>query len=646
MADIPQTDPRTLSVGVDTGGTFTDLIVVGPAAGQLRSRKVPTDRSRPAETLLGALEAVLTRAEFGGLLRGQGSVSHGSTVATNALLERRGGRTALVTTRGFQDVLALGRGTRSQLYSLHPLPRPVLVEHSLELNERIAADGQVLIGLDEAQLEPLHQRLRELGVEAIAVCLLFSYVNPVHERRVAAFLRERGWPVSVSSEVSPEYREYERASTVAVDAYLRAPIEAYLGELRRRLPGELWVVHSGGSVITPEEAAERPVAMVLSGPAAGVRGAWHQTGGGQLMTFDMGGTSTDVCLCPGRIPLVSQAELEEFPIRQSMVDVHTVGAGGGSIAWIDPGGALRVGPRSAGSIPGPAAYGTSLLPTVTDANLYLGRLPDLLAGSIPLDRQRSRQALEPLALSLGCSVEQVAEAILEVAETLMERALRRISLERGYDPGQFTLVPYGGAGTLHACALAERLGIERILVVPKPGLLCAWGALCSPWMREFSRTVLGQDDHEAVFAELEGQAKGSTGMDVRTERWRDLRYRGQGSCLTLAHELDFHSEHQRNFGYARADFEVEVVTLRVRAEAPRQMPLWCATERTAETEDRVSIWWNGAPLPSRRLQRSSLSPGQLLAGPAQLLSDDTTVLVAPGWSAITEESGNLLLKRE
>ncbi|MBI3927413.1 MAG: hydantoinase/oxoprolinase family protein [Armatimonadetes bacterium] len=651
-----------LRIGVDTGGTFTDLVLLGP--GRLEVLKVPTSRPSPAE---GVEEGVRRLAAGPGF-----ELTHGTTVATNAFLERRGATTALVTTRGFRDLLLLGRGTRPRLYDLCPkLPRP-LIDPALcfELGERVSAGGEVLQQLSEAEVRDLVRALPD-GVESVAVCLLFSFRRPEHERRVGHALEEAGFRVSLSSDVSPEYREYERASTTALNAYLQPVIEDYLTRLEAsvaRLGGSsFWVVHSAGAVMTAGEASRRAVATVLSGPAAGVHGAFavaSAAGFRRLMTLDMGGTSTDVSLCPGEISYLTEGALEGLPVRQTMVDIHTVGAGGGSIARVDAAGGLRVGPESAGSVPGPAAYGTGREATVTDAHVVLGRLPtDLAGGAIQLDAARAGEAIRRLAAPMGCSVEEAAAGILGVVSTIMERALRVISVERGYDPREFVLLPFGGAGPLHAAELAERLSIPRVLVPPRPGVLSALGAVVAPRMREFSRTVLwplGEVEPSAVekvFAELKDGARSLMGSRGKLRRWVDARYRGQGAPLTvplprsgLAGLADgFHRAHRRRFGHARRDFPIELVTLRLRCTETRpglpreELPPATAP---AKLERRISLWLGNPPVPVEAscYRRSELRPGHRLCGPALVLQYDTTTLIPPGWEAGVDQAGNLVLE--
>lgn len=652
-----------MQIGVDTGGTFTDLVALDEQ-GRPRVAKVPTSWPSPAAGVVRGLERLRPGPGF--------EMAHGTTVATNAFLERRGAPTALVVTRGFGDLLLLGRGTRPGLYALHPRRPPPLVprDRCFEVEERISADGEVLVPLRASEADRLARRLSRQGIESVAVCLLFSYRNPAHEELLEQALRKAGLAVSLSSRVSPEYREYERASTTALNAYLQPVLARYLEDLEtwvRRAGGRrLWVVHSAGAVMSAAEAVERAVGAVLSGPAAGVQGAFHLArlaGESRILTLDMGGTSTDVSLCPGEVAYTSLGWLEGMPVRQMMLDVHTVGAGGGSLARLDAGGVLRVGPESAGSDPGPAAYGRSDRPTVTDAHLVLGRLPArLLGGELPLDLGAAERALQSLARPMGCSIQEAAAGVLGVAAAHMERALRVISVERGYDPRTFTLVAFGGAGPLHAAELARALGIPRVLVPPWPGLLCALGALLAPWMREFSQTVLGrpQEHLDPVWAELEERARAQMGERLGLRRLADLRYRGQGHELTLPWPRSgaaglaaaFARAHRRAYGYLRPDFPLELVTLRLRATARRPRPRLQAApvpgQKVAPPAGQATVWLGNPPSPCRCpvWQRQDLRPGHFLEGPGLVVQYDSTTLLPRGWTGRLDGWGNLILEPE
>ncbi len=577
------------SVGVDVGGTFTDLVAV--VDGKLVTAKVPSVRGSEALGIAAALRA-----------SGVGEVdvlAHGTTVATNALLERRGARTALVTTEGFRDVVEIGRQARASLYDLaahHPAP---LVPRELRftVRERMGPDG-VLVPLDEGSLSSAVEAVRAAEVEAVAVCLLFSFLHPEHERRVGKALREAlpGIRVSLSVELLPEFREYERCSTTVANAYLAPGLSAYLAEIE---PPPL-VMQSSGGVVDAATAAERPAACVLSGPAAGVAGAAfiaELAGARDVLTFDMGGTSTDVAaVLGGKAVVTAESVVGGVPIRFPMSDIHTIGAGGGSIAWLDDGGALRVGPRSAGASPGPACYGLGgEEPTVTDANLVLGRLQDgaVLGGEIQLDRSLAERALG----RLGMEVREAAEGVIRVVDANMARALRVVSVERGIDPRGLALVAFGGAGPLHACSLAEELGIEGVLVPRASGVLSALGLAVADLRRDY----LGWD--------VEVDLPGAT-----VTRYVDVRYPGQSHELTIEEGADFHAAHEQRYGF-RLDGEPEIVTRRIVATVSRPRP----------------------ELPA--------GSGERLEGPAVVELPGATCLVPAGWVGEPDAHGTLVLER-
>ncbi len=495
MKKVPASN--RVRAGVDTGGTFTDFVF--ETADELRIFKLASTPDDPSRAITEGLQRIA--AETGSALA-RIEVVHGTTVGTNALLQRRGARVALVTTAGFEDVIEIGRQARPELYNLNAIKPAPLVASELRfgVQERITSAGEVLESLCQDELEELGEKLRQSGCEAIAVSLLFSFAHPEHEQRIARALEPLGLPLSISHKILPEYREYERTSTVAVNAYLQPLMGRYLNRLTRVGPGSgpsspsqstkpeaqsptfrLRVMQSSGGSISATAAAAGPVRTILSGPAGGVVGALRASraaGFEDIITFDMGGTSTDVALCDQEgMRLTSEAIVAGLPVAVPMMDIHTVGAGGGSIARVDEGGSLRVGPESAGAEPGPACYGRSLLPTVTDAHVMLGHFPGagLLGGEFKLDEARAREALKKLAVEMSAaanrkvSIFTAALGVLEVVNTNMERALRYVSVERGNDPREFTLVPFGGAGGLHALALARALRIPRILVPASPG---------------------------------------------------------------------------------------------------------------------------------------------------------------------------------
>ena len=658
-------------IAVDTGGTFTDVLLLD--GGRLRSLKLPSTPADPSDAVLEGLRRVLDGAEHeaDGVEReadGAFVLLHGSTVATNAILERKGARVKLVTNAGFEDIIEIARQNRPQLYALVGHRPPSLVDRGDRhgIRGRMGPDGEIIEGLDGAELEALPELMA--GAESVAVVLLHSYANSTHEERVAEALADLDVPVSVSVRLLPEYREYERTSTTVVNAYVAPRISAYLNRLAKESGAErVSVMGSNGGSLPVDRAAREPVHTVLSGPAGGVVGALacgRRAGHEQIITFDMGGTSTDVSLCPGAPLHTRELEIGGQPIAIPVIDIHTVGAGGGSLARIDPGGALRVGPESAGADPGPICYGgggTSV--TVTDAHVWLGRLPAdaFLGGERTLDRSAVEPHLHVIADRLGESLEVAAEGILEVTNTAMERALRVISVERGHDPAEFTLVAFGGAGGLHAAHLADRLGARHALVPPRPGLLSAYGMLAAAITREVSRTVListaSADAHEKVervFTELEQAAVAAMAEEgvpedrLTLRQWIDARYERQSFELRVPRDdwdTRFHALHEQRYGYQRPATPVEAVTLRSIASAPgppldlERIP----RKGSPPTVERARTYTEAAWTEVDRVWRSELGPDQTLDGPALVLEYSSTTWVPRGWRLTVDEWGNLHL---
>jgi len=555
--------PSSLRLGIDTGGTFTDLVAWDGV--ELLTRKVRSTPQDPSRSILEAA-AGLEAAE----------IVHGSTVATNALLERKGARTAFVTTQGFEDLLAIGRQHRKHLYDLLGAGRAELVPRRLRhgVAERTLYDGSIALPLDEGEARRLAETLRRQKVESVAVCLLHSYANPAHEAALEAALG--GFFVSLSHRVLPEYREFERASTTFINAYVTPLMARYLERLAGRVgTTRLRVMQSNGGQISVEMACRSAIHTIQSGPAGGILGAAavaRAAGFDRIIGFDMGGTSTDVSLWDGKPSFTQESELGDFPVRVPILNIHSVGAGGGSIARIDAGGALRVGPESAGATPGPVCYGQGEQITITDANLYLGRIDPqkFLSGRMRIDPDRAAQYLERWAQSRGTSGREMALAILDVANASMERAIRAVSIERGHDPREFTLVAFGGAGPLHACELAERLAISTVLAPRHAGVLSALGMLVADCVRDYSQSVLGRAV-EPAFSELERRASAEMAEmgfpSPVLERLIDLRYRGQSYEITVpwGQRQGFDQEHRRLYGYHHEGREVEAVTARLRA---------------------------------------------------------------------------------
>ena len=646
--------------GVDVGGTFTDFVLFEQGQWRIGKRlSTPDDQSRAIADGLAALNH-------------NGDLVHGSTVATNALLERRGARAALITTRGFADVLEIARQNRPALYDLAPEKVPPLIERALrfEVAERVDARGQIVTPLDEDSVHKVAARLRELKVESVAIVFLWAFLNPTHERRVAATLRVQLPDVllTLGSELLPEAREYERTSTCAINAYLAPPVAKYLGHLKARLPASsVRILASSGGALDIETAAAQAARLVLSGPAGGVVGAQFvaaRAGAEQILTFDMGGTSTDVALIDGALPRSGEGEIGGLPLRLPSLDIHTVGAGGGSLARVDEGGALRVGPQSAGSSPGPACYGLGgARATVSDANLVLGRLDAqrFLGGEKTLDIEAARAALEPLARALGSTLEAAALGVVRVANAHMERALRRVSTARGIDPRPFTLLPFGGAGPLHAAELAQLMGIERVLVPRFPGVLSALGMLVADETRDASRALLSSFDElnvETVRA-LVDEMRAGFALEGELEANIEARYSGQSyelavplllpvSAETLAASRSaFHASHRARYGLADESRVVEAVTLRLRVRRAAQLPDETALPEAAH--DAVAtkyktVWFAGGALQTALFERDELKPGARFDGPGLVFQFDTTIVVPPRWSARTDGWQNLWLE--
>ena len=673
--------PRTV-VGIDVGGTFTDIAVLKD--GRLTVHKLPSTPQNPSLGIVQGVEEV-------DIDRADADFVHGSTVATNALLEGKGARTALVTTMGFEDVLEIGRQSRAELYNLEQDRTPTLAPWELRfgLSERIDYTGEILEDLQPDALEALMTLIGEAGADAVAVSFLFSFLNPVHEDMVNAALQQlEPKPfISLSSQVLPEFREFERTSTVVVNAYVGQVMSRYLGELEQSLGEGLRIMQSSGGSITARLAAEQPVRTILSGPAGGVVGAFHvaaQAGYPDIITLDMGGTSTDVSLCPGRIKETGSSNVGGHPISVPMIEIHTVGAGGGSIARADAGGALAVGPQSAGADPGPACYGTGDQLTVSDANLLLGRLrPDrFLGGRLTLDLPRAQGLMGSLAAGLGLGEQQAALGILRVVNANMERAIRAISLERGYDPRAFTLVPFGGAGPVHGCELAQELGIPRVLIPARPGILSALGVAIADVVKDYSRTVMIRPDAlrqaqgelveslEEEFHGMEGLARAELEQEglpsdrMTARRFLDVRYVGQSFELTVDYPTSrssrtseglaraisdgFFRAHLQRFGYADRAEPVEIVNLRLKLDLAVDKPdLQLDSGRRsglAQAEvERVAVVFREGEMDTPLYDRDLLSVGDRIAGPALVVQLDTTTVVPPGWQGDVDAYGNLLL---
>lgn len=674
-----------MRIAMDTGGTFTDCVFV--RNGKLEVVKVFSTPANPAQAIFDALAKVNRRTSE------PLDLICGTTVGTNALLEQRGGRVALVTTAGFEDVLEIGRQARPQLYNFFVQRPAPLVPAALRFGarERIAADGETLQALSRAEIQRIVRRVARSRPDAVAVCFLFSYVNPRHEQMLARALRQKGMLVSVSHEILPEFREFERTSTTVVNAYLAPVMSRYLGEITTRAGGanarrgivrrgnsaaQVRVMQSSGGIISARVAAREPVRTILSGPAGGVVGAQYVaecSGYTKIVGFDMGGTSTDVALMEGAPSITNEATVAGLPVAVPVLDIHTVGAGGGSIARFDRAGALRVGPESAGADPGPTCYGRGSQPTVTDAHLLLGHIPpdDFLGGSFRLDEARARRFFEKAIHQSGGrirTVEELAQGILDVANGTMEKAIRVISIERGYDPRDYSLVAFGGAGGLHGCDLAAALEMPRVLLPRFPGALSALGILRADVVRDFSHTVQqiirstasALRECAKAFATLEARGirelagEGFRAGQIRHTRLLDLRYVGQAFELTLPAAGDilreFHRAHERRYGYSNTQRPVEIVNVRARLTGTTPKPklprskLGPPNATTAMIGRRRAFFARHAHM-TPVYNRGKLRAGHRFAGPAVIVEYSATTVVPPNWRARVDEVENIILER-
>ncbi len=717
--------PQPLRIAIDTGGTFPDCVWINPATRGPRMLKVFSTPHDPSQAIVEALQKIAPEQDF--------ILLHGTTVGTNTLLERKGARTALVTTAGFEDAIEIGRQARPKLYDFFFDRVEPLVAKDLRfgINERTAADGKILTVPTPEDLQSLAHRAATAKPQSVAVCLLFSFANPRNEEAVALALKPLAVPVSVSHQILPEFREYERASTVVINAYLQPVMQTYLENLRRDVasnvslwtsktanlatsrvhaveerpfravrssqrngalapaaseagsrkpeaPPRIFVMQSSGGITALSTASREPVRTVLSGPAGGVVGAVataRASGFQNIIAFDMGGTSTDVSLVEGEIKTANDAQIAGLPISIPMLDIHTVGAGGGSLARFDAAGVLRVGPESAGADPGPICYGRGMQPTVTDANLLLGRLQPtrFLGGDFTLDLDRTRWIAQEWLKkqSSNLSLEKFAAGIIRVVNATMEKAIRVVSIERGRDPRQFALVAFGGAGGLHACALAEALSIPHVIVPGFPGALSALGILASDVVKDYSHTILwrvsGQIPHTKLnqeFAALERKAA----KDFRHESWQgspyynrsvDLRYRGQGYELNIPFTKnllkDFEGEHRRRYGYIHPSREIELVTLRLRAVLKsRGLHVGKTHVGTAASAVRRSkpgrlsppeapVLFDGKKLKTKIHAREELDPGKKYSGPAIITEYSATTVIPPGKRFHRDKTSNLII---
>lgn len=653
-------------IAVDSGGTFTDCVWLEGSS--LRILKV---FSTPADPSQAIAEAIAKIAPAGDPV----VILHGTTVGTNTLLQRKGARVAFVTTAGFEDSIEIGRQHRPKLYDFFFEKEPPLAAPELRfgVEERTSSEGEVLRAPDAAALTALAENVEEKKPEAVAVSLLFSFANPKNERAVAEALSKLGVPLSLSHQILPEFREYERGSTVLVNAYLQPIMERYLQGLQKRTSERnhavIFVMQSSGGITALPTATQQPVRTVLSGPAGGVVGASavaRRSGFDRIIGFDMGGTSTDVALVDGTPSTTNEAEVAGLPVRVPVLDIHTVGAGGGSLARFDAGGALRVGPESAGADPGPICYGQGERPTVTDANLLLNRLPadQFLGGEFQLDLLRTQEFVEQWLKQSGSSlsVQEFAAGVVRVVNANMEKAIRVVSIERGYDPRQFALVAFGGAGAMHACELAQGLRIPQVVVPAYPGALSALGILISDVVKDHSRTVLLRVRELPVkeMAKLYADLQNSLSAELDQEGWKgravferscDLRYRGQGYELNLPYSRDliegFHREHQRRYGYSSPEREIEIVTVRMRGRvtSPEKLANLKIDGRTGTLQEgSAQVWFEGKKHKTAILPRESLKQGKSYRGPAIVTEYSATTVVPPGLRFHIDKAGSLIIE--
>jgi|HubBroStandDraft_6_1064221.scaffolds.fasta_scaffold00335_22 N-methylhydantoinase A len=696
--------PQPLRVAIDTGGTFTDCVWIDH--GRLRMLKVFSTPVDPSQAIVEAIRKIDHRGEL--------VILHGTTVGTNTLLERKGARTALVTTAGFEDAIEIGRQARPKLYDfffdrVEPLVPPDL---RLGIEERTASDGEILTKPSSADLKSLGTKVAAKQPESIAISLLFSFANPKNEQAIAEALKPLGAPLSISHQILPEFREYERTSTVVINAYLQPIMQHYLENLERRAEqlhlerpvkyrverrfrpaksahkdvgalapeARIFVMQSSGGITPLQSAANEPVRTVLSGPAGGVVGAAasaRASGFERIIAFDMGGTSTDVSLVEGAITTASHAEVAGLPIGVPMLDIHTVGAGGGSLARFDAAGVLRVGPESAGADPGPVCYGRGTQPTVTDANLLLGRLQPtcFLGGDFTLDLDRTRSVTRQWLKQQGSplTVEKFAAGVIRLVNATMEKAVRVVSIERGRDPRDYALVAFGGAGGLHACGLAEALSIPRVIVPALPGALSALGILFSDVVKDYSRTVLWPVSGKLPTAQLDREfslLQKQAAKDFQKEDWQgrvnhqasiDLRYHGQGYELNLPYTRNllknFHAEHRRRYGYAHPDREVELVTLRLRAvvkSAPAHAEKMSHVGTGAfarpgrarlgsPSTPKAAVLFDGKKLATAIYSRDKLRPGKTYSGPAIITEYSATTVIPPKKRFHLDPAANLIV---
>jgi N-methylhydantoinase A len=652
-------------VGVDTGGTFTDFVFKKEDRWEVY--KVLSTPDNPARAVLAGLDSVGKKEEK--------QIIHGSTVATNAILERKGAKTALITNKGFEDIIEIGRQNRSRLYDLAYRKEPQIVAPDLRfgIRGRVLSTGEEHQPLDMEEARKVVKQLVSSQAQSVAVCFIFSFANPSHEQKIKELLETTGIPVSLSHEILPEFREFERTSTTVLNAYVVPKMRNYLGHLMAEMAegNSLSIMQSNGGSISAETAMEESVRTILSGPAGGVVSALEigkLAGHKRLISFDMGGTSTDVSLIDGALSLTVEARISGYPIKVPMIDIHTVGAGGGSIAAMDVGGALRVGPTSAGADPGPICYGKGKQITVTDANLYLGRLiPEhFLGGTMKLQRARLERFFKQMAKDIGFSSMELAEGILSVANTAMEKAIRVISIEKGYDPREFVLFSFGGAGGMHGAFLARLLNIPKVMVPQNPGILSAIGMIMADVIKDYSFTVMKDQlnctvEHLSnLFENLQRRSlkdlskEGIDQENVRLEHYLDMRYEGQSYEIIVPFETNyingFHGLHEKTYGYRNDDKVVEIVNIRLRARGILDKPRFQRAKKMKEQPSERAFLGEREVVFDERISktqiiaRDRLCWGNKIPGPAILVEYSSTIVIPPFAQAQVDEYGNVIME--
>ena len=644
-----------MRIGIDTGGTFTDFVLLfGKTMIVHKVLSTPKDPSIAIKNgLIDLLGKGLENLE----------IYHGTTVATNALLERKGSKTVLITTKGFEDVIEIGRQNREELYNVFVKKTKPLVDRRCRIgvDERIDYKGKIIQTIDKNEISKLIHKIKKTNPKSIAVCLLNSYINPKHEKTIEKALRKLSIPLTLSSSLISEFREYERTSTTVINSYLINKVKDYMVNLDKRIKGSnISVLQSNGGLLTTSEASGEPARILLSGPSGGVIGGYKlgvKIGIEKIVTYDMGGTSTDVSLCDGSIKFTNSNKVGNLPVNIPMIDVHSIGAGGGSIAYIDSGDVLKVGPESAGSDPGPSCYGKGDLPTITDANVVLGRIKTdfFLGGSMKISVNRSKSALKILSKRLNTEVLELAEGIIDIANSNMEKALRVISLERGYDPREFSLLAFGGAGGLHACDLAETLEMKNVIFPRNPGVISAMGMLVADYFKDYSKSVfLNSNDQiydrlNHMFNKLEKRATSDyKGQNISFEYYMDARYKRQSHELIIPFSKSFintfHKEHKRKYGYSKKSNTVEIVNIRLRMIKKNpgiKLPRLSKEVSEIKTE-KVDLFYKNKYHKARIYERDNFYSGYKFRGPAVILEPTSTLFIPPKFNCHVDYYGNIL----